>query len=124
VLEERLCNIPVWRDYVYEIRRVTEEFSMRVVVSTRAIVNGCALLNAGVPYEKAAEKVIWKGTATEDILKVEESIEREILSKIPKMTIQKTRGGTEISLETDTKSNAINSESYDVWAHGGKDLPF
>ena len=114
VLEEKLCNHPMWRDYVYEIRRVTESFNMKVLASTRAIVNGCALLNKGVLPGSAEQKVIWKGTSTEDINKVKNSIDQDILNKLFKIDIQNERGGTSVFVQ---QNNAHGDDEDD-------DLPF
>jgi len=60
-LEKTLSTNPAWLARVHEIRRKVDSAKVRVVVSTRAIMQGDALLAAGVPQDKVEEMVIFKG---------------------------------------------------------------
>jgi len=60
-LEKSLSTNPAWLDRVHEIRKKVDEARVRVVVSTRAIMQGDAMLAAGFPQAEVEEMTIFKG---------------------------------------------------------------
>lgn len=85
-LEQQLCSVPEWCDYVHQIRKYTREFNIPVVVSTRAIISGAKLVNAGMPVEDVCEKLIWRGLPQSDIEKIRGGIESKYMSALAQYT--------------------------------------
>jgi len=69
-LEYRLCTNVEWLNYVHAVRRVVNEYQMKLVVGTRAVINGDRLLNVGLPREAVEEMVIFKGLPAADVEKI------------------------------------------------------
>ena len=85
-LEQQLCSVPEWCDYVHQIRKYTREFNMPIVVSTRAIISGAKLVNAGMSVDDVCEKLIWRGLPQSDIEKIKGSIESKYISALAEYT--------------------------------------
>jgi len=85
-LEQQLCCVPQWCDYVHQIRKYTREFNIPIVVSTRAIISGAKLVNAGMPVDDVCEKLIWRGLPQSDIEKIKGSIESKYMSVLAQYT--------------------------------------
>lgn len=73
-LENRLCANKEWLVYVQAVRRVVNEYQMKLVVGTRAVINGEKLLNAGLPRDAVEEMVLFKGLPIADVNKIREFI--------------------------------------------------
>lgn len=61
-----------WLDYVWRIRRMVNEKNIRHVVSSRAIGNGAAALNAGLNYNNVKEWYLFKGMSAKDRSKLDD----------------------------------------------------
>ena len=85
-LEQELCAVPQWCDYVQQLRKYTREFNMPVVVSTRAIISGANLLNAGMGADDICAKLIWRGLPQSDIDKIKGGIESKYISALAQRT--------------------------------------
>ena len=85
-LEQQLCSVPEWCDYVHQIRKYTREFNMPLVVSTRAVISGAKLLKSGMSVDDACEKLIWRGLPQSDIEKIKGSIESKYMSVLAQYT--------------------------------------
>lgn len=69
-LEDRLCSNKEWLQWVHAVRKTVEDLDMKVVVGTRAVINGEKLLNAGLPREVVEQMVVFKGMRLADIDKI------------------------------------------------------
>lgn len=85
-LEQQLCSVPQWCDYVQQIRKSSREFNMPIVVSTRAVISGAKLLKSGMSVDNACEKLIWRGLPKSDIEKITGSIESKYISALSQYT--------------------------------------
>lgn len=81
-LEQQLCTVPEWCDYVHQIRKYVREFNMPIIVSTRAIVSGANLLNANMTVDDVCKKLIWRGLPQSDIDKIKGGIESKYISAL------------------------------------------
>jgi cobaltochelatase CobS len=57
-------------DHVRHLRRSAESQNMRVIVSPRASVGMCKMLNAGLSWNTANEAMVLKGMSSADRLKL------------------------------------------------------
>lgn len=73
-LEDRLCTNKEWLDYVRVVRRVVNEYQMKLVVGTRAVINGEKLLNIGLPRAAVEEMVLFKGLPRADVEKIRRNV--------------------------------------------------
>lgn len=85
-LEQQLCTVPEWCNYVHQIRKYAHEFNMPVVVSTRAIISGAKLVNAGMSVDNVCEKLIWRGLSQSDVDKIKGGIESKYISALAQRT--------------------------------------
>ena len=60
-----------WPAKVRALRKAAAEIGSRLIISPRATFNGVKLLTAGMDLETVMACVIWKGTAPEEIRKIE-----------------------------------------------------
>ncbi len=76
-LERQLCNgRDDWLSYVWNIRKIVTNKHIRHVVSTRAISNGSAALNAGLSWNDVASFYLFKGMSIDDRKKVEMPLDK------------------------------------------------
>ena len=61
---------PGWVEYVHNVRRAVEKTATKHVVGTRAIINGCKGLAAGLSRDRVEDATIWKGLSPDIIRKV------------------------------------------------------
>lgn len=61
---------PGWVEYVHNVRRAVEKTATKHVVGTRAIINGCKGLAAGLSRSRVEDATIWKGLSPDIIRKV------------------------------------------------------
>lgn len=69
-MEERLCGDKKWLEFIRRTRNIINSQQMKVIVSTRAVIDGVRLLNAGMSYDKVAQMRVFKGMAKSDIDKI------------------------------------------------------
>lgn len=67
---------PYWANRVFKQRQAYADQRIKEVVSTRAILNGNKLAEAGWPEEYIAEGVLWKGLSESNRAKVESAVKR------------------------------------------------
>jgi len=61
---------PGWVEYVHNVRRAVEKTATKHVVGTRAIINGCKGLAAGLSRDRVEDATIWKGLSPDIVNKV------------------------------------------------------
>ncbi|MCM1294498.1 MAG: AAA family ATPase [Muribaculaceae bacterium] len=66
-MEERLCGDKDWLNFVRSVRNIVNSQGMKFIVSTRAVLDGARLINAGMAPDKVAKMVVFKGMAQSDI---------------------------------------------------------
>lgn len=76
-LERQLCNgRDDWLSYVWNMRKIVSSKKIRHVVSTRAISNGSAALNAGLSWNDVTSFYLFKGMSSDDRKKIEISLDK------------------------------------------------
>jgi cobaltochelatase CobS len=61
---------PDWLGYIHKLRKAREKTGVRTVFSTRAIINGTDLLNAGWKRERVEQVVLWNRISRDDREKI------------------------------------------------------
>jgi len=74
-MEDRLCPNKDWLNFVRRVRNVVNNQGMKFIVSTRAILDGQRLLNAGLAEDKVAKMVVFRGMAQSDIDNIYSAVE-------------------------------------------------
>lgn len=69
-LEDMLCTNKEWLNYVHAVRRAVNEYQIKLVVGTRAVINGEKLLNAGLSRAVVEKIVLFKGLPQADVEKI------------------------------------------------------
>lgn len=65
-----------WLDYVWALRKAAERTGVRIVVSTRAILDGCDYLIGGFSFEQTANARFWTYTSKDDRAKLETQLDK------------------------------------------------
>ncbi len=74
-LEKRLGKSqPEWLKYIHQLRKARAKTGVRAVFSTRAIVNGVDMLNAGFTRAECETMILWNGISADDKAKLVESL--------------------------------------------------
>lgn len=60
-LERALATNAAWCDYVQDARRAVAERALKHLVTPRATLRGCKLLEGGLTWQEVETAVIWKG---------------------------------------------------------------
>jgi len=64
------CDAEEWLLGVTNIRKAVDQLGIRHVVSPRATIYGCRLLNAGIARQEVESMLLWKGLEQSDIRKI------------------------------------------------------
>ena len=70
-LEREIAGNDTWTDRVISLRAAAASIGSRIIISPRATFEGARLLAAGMDRAKVEKLKIWKGTAPEEIRKIE-----------------------------------------------------
>lgn len=66
-MEDRLCANKDWLKFVRSVRDIVNSQGMKFIVSTRTVLDGQRLLNAGLAEDKVAKMVVFRGMTQSDI---------------------------------------------------------
>lgn len=69
-LENKLCGILEFSEYIQAIRKTVIDLKIRIVVSPRASIYGSGLLRAGLKIDQVMDLVLWNSTGVENKEKV------------------------------------------------------
>lgn len=76
-LENRLCANTEWLKFVRSVREFAGRREMKLIVSTRALLNGQRLINMGFDLNTAAHMLIFKGLSQSEINSIMDSYTKQ-----------------------------------------------
>lgn len=66
-----------WTRYIHSLRQAADETGVRVIFSTRAIINGSIMLNDGDDRDEVEMETLWNGVSVDDRAKLAAHIARQ-----------------------------------------------
>jgi hypothetical protein len=81
-LERALATVPQWALHVQELRKIVKERALNHLITPRATLDGCRLLQAGFSWGDVENMVCFKGLEADTVKSIKQGLKKPIVHQI------------------------------------------